>query len=87
MPVKHDKYQCPELVKQIGAGLDLYLFMKLQLGLKAGFAPKIFCSHLIHRFPGIRTGERTRRKFNIDNISILEQFGNSFRFFLPVVIG
>lgn len=67
------------LLKQLGAGLDTVSEQEVLLGLRAGFAP----DDIIYT-PNCVSIEEIARcvahgvKINIDNISILEQFGNEF---------
>lgn len=65
--------------KQLGAGLDTVSIQEVRLGLKAGFKPEdiIFTpnSVSIHE---IDQAVEAGVKINIDNISILEQFGNKY---------
>lgn len=73
--------------KNIGSGLDAVSIQEVQLGLKAGFQPQdiIFtpnCVSIEEIAEGVRQGVR----INIDNISILEQFGNIYGNKVPVCI-
>lgn len=75
------------LFKNIGSGLDAVSIQEVQLGLKAGFQPQdiIFtpnCVSIEEILEGVRLGV----KINIDNISILEQFGNIHGDKIPVCI-
>lgn len=70
-----------------GAGLDAVSVQEVQLGLKAGFAPHDImftpnCVSLEEIDQGIELGVR----INIDNISILEQFGHKYGNNVPVGI-
>ena len=76
-----------KLVRSLGAGLDCVSINEVQLGLKAGFAPTDiiftpnctdFCEYVLAKELGVN--------INIDNISILEQFGNRFGASYPVII-
>ena len=65
-----------KLFNSLGAGLDTVSVQEVQLGLKAGFAP----SDIIFTPNGVSLGEIEQAtdlgvQINIDNISILEQFG------------
>jgi len=75
------------LVKQIGAGLDCVSINEVQLGLKAGFEPSdiIFTPNCTD-FQEYVQAKDLGVNINIDNISILEQFGNTFGSSYPVVI-
>ena len=71
----------------LGAGLDAVSVQEVQLGLKAGFAPQDImftpnCVSLEEIDQGIELGVR----INIDNISILEQFGHKYGNKIPVGI-
>jgi diaminopimelate decarboxylase len=73
--------------KSIGTGLDAVSIQEVELGLKAGFIPQdiIFtpnCVSIEEILEGVKAGV----KINIDNISILEQFGNLFGNTVPVCI-
>jgi diaminopimelate decarboxylase len=73
--------------KNTGSGLDAVSIQEVQLGLKAGFAPQdiIFtpnCVSIEEISEGVKLGVR----INIDNISILEQFGNIYGNKVPVCI-
>ena len=73
--------------KSIGTGLDAVSIQEVELGLKAGFVPQdiIFtpnCVSIEEILEGVKAGV----KINIDNISILEQFGNLFGNTVPVCI-
>jgi diaminopimelate decarboxylase len=73
--------------KNMGSGLDAVSIQEVQLGLKAGFDPKdiIFtpnCVSIEEILEGVKLGVR----INIDNISILEQFGQIYGNNVPVCI-
>lgn len=73
--------------RNIGSGLDAVSIQEVQLGIKAGFQPQdiIFtpnCVSIEEILEGVRLGVR----INIDNISILEQFGNIYGDKIPVCI-
>ena len=66
-----------KLFKELGAGLDCVSIQEVQLGIKAGFDPKeiLFtpnCVSIEEYELAVEAGVR----INIDNISILEQFGH-----------
>jgi diaminopimelate decarboxylase len=71
----------------IGSGLDAVSVQEVQLGLKAGFQPQdiIFTPNCVS-FEEIQEGIRLGVKINIDNISILEQFGNLYGDKVPLCI-
>jgi diaminopimelate decarboxylase len=65
-----------KLMKSLGAGIDTVSIQEVQLGLKAGFDP----SRIIYTPNGVSLEEieevtRLGVQINIDNLSILEQFG------------
>jgi diaminopimelate decarboxylase len=73
--------------RKLGSGLDAVSIQEVQLGLKAGFKPSdiIFtpnCVSIEEITEGVRLGVR----INIDNISILEQFGHLYGNKVPVCI-
>jgi diaminopimelate decarboxylase len=73
--------------KSLGSGLDAVSIQEVQLGIKAGFLPQdiIFtpnCVSIEEIIEGVKLGVR----INIDNISILEQFGNTYGNKVPVCI-
>ncbi len=65
-------------MKQAGAFLDCVSINEVKLGLKAGFEPKeiLFTPNCVD-FEEIQQGKDLGVNLNIDNISILEQFGNN----------
>ncbi len=67
------------LFKQMGSGLDTVSLQEVQLGLRAGFDPQDIiytpnCVSLDEIAQAVELGV----KINIDNISILEQYGQAF---------
>jgi len=74
-------------MKQIGASLDCVSINEVKLGLKAGFDPKdiLFTPNCVD-FEEIEEGRELGVIINIDNISILEQFGNRYGSSYPVCI-
>jgi diaminopimelate decarboxylase len=73
--------------RSIGTGLDAVSIQEVQLGIRAGFKPRdiIFtpnCVSIEEIIEGVKMGVR----INIDNISILEQFGNIYGDKVPVCI-
>lgn len=76
-----------KLIKQYGANLDCVSIYEVQLGLKAGFAPQqiLFTPNCVD-FNEIEQGKTLGVNINIDNISILEQFGNKYGESYPVCI-
>lgn len=76
-----------KLVKQYGANLDCVSINEVKLGLKAGFEPKqiLFTPNCVD-FDEIDEAKNLGVNLNIDNISILEQFGNRYGNTYPVCI-
>lgn len=74
-------------MKQIGASLDCVSINEVMLGLRAGFEPKdiLFTPNCVD-FEEIEAGKQLGVNINIDNISILEQFGNRYGKSYPVCI-
>ncbi|MEQ9262485.1 MAG: diaminopimelate decarboxylase [Owenweeksia sp.] len=73
--------------KQLGSGLDTVSIQEVQLGLKAGFDP----SDIIYTPNGVSVEEIKKAvelgvRINIDNLSILEQFGSLYGDSYPVCI-
>ena len=68
-----------KLFKNLGAGIDTVSIQEVQLGLAAGFEPE----QIIYTPNGVSLDEIEKAaklgvKINIDNLSILEQFGTKF---------
>jgi len=89
------KYACKALTnvnvlrlfKEMGSGLDTVSIQEVWLGLRAGFAP----SDIIYTPNCVSMDEITMAveagvRINIDNISILEQFGTKYGSSVPVCI-
>lgn len=74
-------------INQLGAGLDCVSIHEVQLGLRAGFDPKniLFTPNCVD-FEEIELAKKLNVNINIDNISILEQFGNKYGNTYPVCI-
>jgi diaminopimelate decarboxylase len=74
-------------MKHIGASLDCVSINEVMLGLRAGFEPKdiLFTPNCVD-FDEIEAGKNLGVNINIDNISILEQFGNRYGNSYPVCI-
>lgn len=74
-------------VNTLGCGLDTVSIQEVQLGLKAGFDPKniIFTPNCVD-LQEIIAAKELGVNINIDNISILEQFGNQFGGSYPICI-
>ncbi len=63
-------------LKELGAGLDTVSIQEVELGIKAGFSPdKIIFTPNGVSLEEIETAAKKGVKINIDNLSILEQFG------------
>ena len=68
-----------KLFRSMGAGLDTVSFQEVRLGLKAGFDPqKIIYTPNCVSIEEIAQSVAEGVRINIDNISILEQFGHQF---------
>jgi diaminopimelate decarboxylase len=67
------------LLQQMGSGLDTVSIQEVELGLKAGFEPNqiIYTPNCVS-FEEIQMAVNYGVMINIDNISILEQFGDRF---------
>jgi diaminopimelate decarboxylase len=74
-------------LKSLGAGLDAVSIQEVQIGLKAGFEPKeiIFTPSSVD-FSEIEEAITLGLTINIDNIAILEQFGNKYGSETPVCL-
>lgn len=89
------KYACKALsnlnilryLKSLGAGLDTVSIQEVEIGLRAGFAPEdiIFTPNCVS-FEEIARGVELGVHINIDNISILEQFGHRYGNTVPVCV-
>lgn len=74
-------------MNSLGAGLDCVSINEVKLGLKAGFAPdKILFTPNCVDFAEIEEGKELGVNLNIDNISILERFGNKYGNSYPILI-
>ncbi len=71
----------------LGSGLDAVSIQEVQLGIRAGFQPQdiIFTPNCVS-IEEIQEGVGLGVKINIDNISILEQFGHLYGNTIPVCI-
>jgi len=74
-------------LRHLGANLDCVSINEVMLGLKAGFTPKqiLFTPNCVD-FTEITDAMAFGVNINIDNISILERFGNKFGNSYPVCI-
>jgi len=74
-------------LKSLGAGLDCVSINEVRLGLHAGFTPEqILYTPNCVAFTEILEAKELGVHINIDNLSILEQFGNHFGDSYPVCI-
>ena len=76
-----------KFVKNLGGNLDCVSINEVKLGLKAGFdAKKILFTPNCVDFAEIEEGMALKVHINIDNISILEQFGNKYGNSYPIFV-
>jgi len=89
------KYACKALnnvtvlkyLRSLGVGLDTVSIQEVDLGLHAGFLPhEIMYTPNCVSMDEIRSAVERGVRINIDNISILEQFGHEFGNTVPVCI-
>ncbi|MEO6830714.1 MAG: diaminopimelate decarboxylase [Chitinophagaceae bacterium] len=74
-------------LRSLGAGLDCVSINEVKLGIHAGFEPKqILYTPNCVAFSEILEAKELGVHINIDNISILEQFGNHFGGSYPICI-
>jgi len=76
-----------KLLKQEGSGLDAVSINEVRLGMKAGYEPQ----EILYTPNGVSMEEMEEAvdlgvNINIDNISILEQFGHKYQGSVPVCI-
>jgi len=76
-----------KLMKAAGTGLDVVSIQEAELGIQAGFDPKeiIYTSNSVS-FEEVKQGVDLGVVINIDNISILEQFGHEYGSSVPICI-
>jgi diaminopimelate decarboxylase len=76
-----------KLIRAKGAELDTVSIQEVQLGLKAGFKPEeiLFTPNCVS-FDEIKQAVKLGVMINIDNISILEQFGHEYHNTVPVCV-
>lgn len=76
-----------KLIRAKGAELDTVSIQEVELGLRAGFKPEeiLFTPNCVS-FDEIKEAISLGVMINIDNISILEQFGHEFHNTVPVCI-
>jgi diaminopimelate decarboxylase len=76
-----------KVLRKAGAGLDVVSIQEAQLGLLAGFAPEeILYTPNCVSFEEIKEAVQMGLLINIDNISILEQFGHEYGNKVPCCI-
>ncbi len=76
-----------KLINRLGANVDCVSINELKLALHAGFEPKrIFFTPNCVDFAEIEEGKNLGVNINLDNISILEQFGNKYGNSYPICI-
>lgn len=76
-----------KLLKQEGCGLDAVSIQEVFLGIRAGFKPnEIMYTPNCVDFNEIQEAVALGVHINIDNISILEQFGNAYGSSVPVCL-
>ena len=76
-----------KLMKKLGTGLDVVSIQEAHIGLKAGFEPTdILYSPNSVSFDEIQEAVELGLRINIDNISILEQFGHHYHNTIPCCI-
>ena len=76
-----------KLINKLGANIDCVSINEVKLALHAGFEPKriLFTPNCVD-FAEVEEGKNMGVNLNIDNISILEQFGNRYGSSYPVCI-
>jgi diaminopimelate decarboxylase len=76
-----------QLIESIGCGLDCVSINEVKIGLSMGFSPEriIYTPNCVD-FAEIEECKNLEVNINIDNISILEQFGNKYGNTYPVGI-
>lgn len=76
-----------KLLRSYGSELDCVSIQEVNLGLKAGFEPgQILYTPNCVSFEEIREAVEIGVMINLDNISILEQFGHAFHGSVPICI-
>lgn len=76
-----------KLLQRAGSGLDVVSIQEAEIGMKAGFKPSeiLFTPNCVS-FEEIKAGVELGLTINIDNISILEQFGHTYGNTVPCCI-
>jgi diaminopimelate decarboxylase len=74
-------------IKTLGAGLDTVSLQEVRIGLKAGYKPKdiIYTPNCVG-IEELMDAKALNVRINIDNLSILEQFGTMFHGDYPICI-
>ncbi len=89
------KYACKALnnlsvlkfMKRLGAGLDAVSIQEVEIGIMAGFEPaEILYTPNCVSFDELKRAVELGVMINIDNISVLEQFGHEYGNTIPVCI-
>lgn len=76
-----------KFLKKIGSGIDTVSIQELKLALKAGFAPKdIMYTPNCVSFEEMQQAVESGVNINIDNLSMLEHFGNHYGNSIPICI-
>jgi diaminopimelate decarboxylase len=76
-----------KIIKQLGGNLDCVSINEVQIGLHAGFAPhQILYTPNCVDLQEMEAAKELGVNINIDNISILEQFGNKYGSSYPILI-
>jgi diaminopimelate decarboxylase len=76
-----------KIIKNLGANLDCVSLNEVQLGLHVGFAPQqiLYTPNCVD-FSEVEAAKNLGVNINIDNISILEQWGTTFGNSYPILI-
>lgn len=76
-----------KLLKSYGSELDCVSIEEVKLGLKAGYSPEqiLYTPNCVD-FAEVQEGVELGVMINLDNISLLEQFGHTFHGSVPVCI-
>ncbi|PCH65123.1 MAG: diaminopimelate decarboxylase, partial [Bacteroidetes bacterium] len=76
-----------KLLKEQGAGLDAVSIQEVRYGLQIGFKPDdiLFTPNSVS-FDEIKEAVELKVKINIDNISVLEQFGHLYENSVPICV-
>ena len=76
-----------KLLKRYGSELDCVSIEEVRMGLRAGFSPdQILYTPNCVDFDEVKQGVELGVMINLDNISLLEQFGDAFHGTVPVCI-